>query len=68
MPDKIFGYEWETIQRAQRGEDWRPKIDSTKPAKAPATDSDRALLAQYGSLDALKAVGLHGVADRLEPA
>lgn len=31
MSDKIFGYDWEEIQRAQRKESFRRTIDLSKP-------------------------------------
>ena len=63
----VLGHTWDEIQAAQSktGRLSRP-IDTSKPARQPATADDRALLAKHGSIDALKAAGLHGVADRLE--
>jgi hypothetical protein len=59
----IFGYPWEEIQARQQGT-YRPKPIVFSPLPA-ATDEDRALLAQYGSIEALKVAGLFGVVDRL---
>lgn len=42
-------------------------LDTSKPAKPAATDADRELLRQHGSIEALEAAGLYGVADRLKP-
>ena len=67
MTQYILGHTWEAIQRAQRGGRLHTPLDTSKPAKAPATDADRALLAQHGTLEALEAAGLFGVADRLRP-
>ena len=63
MSDKIMGYDWGDIRRAQQGGTLSRPI--VRAALASATDDDRALLAQYGSLDALRAAGLCGVVDRL---
>ena len=64
--DKIMGHDWRDIQRAQQGGTLARPIVRTEPA-GPTAD-DRALLAQHGSLDALRAAGLHGVVDRLSVA
>jgi hypothetical protein len=66
MSELIVGYAWEDVQAMQQGRYVRPTIDTSKPGKSPAT-ADRALLAEYGSVEALEAAGLHGVADRLKP-
>ena len=66
MTDLIFGHSWEAIQRAQRGGRLHETIDTSKPSTRTATDDDVALLQQYGTIEALKAAGLFGVADRLE--
>lgn len=61
---KILGYDWEDIQRAQQGGSLsRPVAPSGRP---PATDKDRELLQQYGSISALRDAGFHGAVDRLE--
>lgn len=67
MSSKIFGYDWEKIQRGQQGDKRAlsgPPIDLSKPAKKPATDQDRALLAEHGEAG-LRERGLYGVLDRL---
>jgi hypothetical protein len=63
---KIFGYEWEDIQRAQRGGRLSHPVDTSKPISHAPTDDDRKLLVEYGSISALKSAGFHGSADRLE--
>lgn len=56
---------WEAIQAAQQGKPFRPApIDLSKPAKKPATDKDRELLAQFGA-DGLRERQMFGVLDRL---
>ncbi len=55
---------WEGIQAAQQGKPFRGRIDLSKPAKSPATDKDRALLAEHGAAG-LRARGLWGPLDRL---
>jgi len=62
---KIVGHDWADIQRAQLGGQLHRKVDLSKPAKPAASEADRALLAQYGTVEALEAAGLFGVADRL---
>lgn len=64
MTDKIFGYAWEDIQRAQQGGRLARRIAISAPLPA-ATGADRALLAKFGSIEALRAAGMHGVIDRL---
>jgi len=66
MNKLIFGHSWEAIQRAQRGGRLHETIDTSKPGAPTATADDAALLQQYGTIEALKAAGLFGVADRLE--
>lgn len=64
--NRIFGYEWEDIQRVQRGGRLQTQlVDTSKPPTSAPTDEDRRLLAQHGTLEALEAIGLYGVADRL---
>lgn len=66
---RIVGHTWEAIQRAQQGGRLHERIDTSKPSAEPTvTDADRALLAQHGSIEALKAAGFYGTADRLEQA
>lgn len=59
----IFGYEWEDIQRAQEGGTLARRVQQN--SKPIATDADKAMLVQYGSIDALKNAGMLGVVDRL---
>ena len=64
MSDKIFGYDWEDIKRAQQREQTlgRP---IRGPAKFPeVTDEDRELLSVHGP-EGLKRMGFMGVIDRL---
>lgn len=68
MKPTVMGYGWEDIQRAQQGGRLSQRIDTSKPAAPTATDDDRALLTQYGSIEALEAASLYGVADRLRRA
>lgn len=63
--EKIFGYDWIDIQRAQQGDSSALHRRIIPTAPKGADDKDRALLAQHGSTDALRAAGLHGVVDRL---
>ena len=65
MNERIFGYDWTEIQALQQKQYRRPRVDVSRPSKAPPSDADRALLAQHGSLEALEQAGLFGVADRL---
>lgn len=62
----IFGYSWEDIKRAQNGGKLNKTVDMSKPGKPAPKPEDYDLLEKYGSIEALKAAGLHGVADRLE--
>lgn len=62
----IFGYAWSDIQRAQQGGRLARVVDVCARASAGPSDEDRALLEQHGgTLEALEAAGLYGVADRL---
>ncbi len=62
--DKIFGYDWEDIKRAQMGGRLQRPLHGPVSAAA-LLDTDRALIAQYQTPAALEAAGFHGVADRL---
>lgn len=68
MSGKIFGYDWEDIQRAQQRGRMRRIIDLSKASAPVITDSDRELLAKYGTVDALEDAGLFGTADRFRRA
>jgi hypothetical protein len=62
--EKIFGYDWSDIQRAQQG--GRLGRGVTRFTSEPLmTDDDRLMLEQHGSVDALERAGLCGVADRV---
>ncbi len=62
---KIFGYDWEDIQRAQQGGRLsRPVYAMPSDLTADRKEEDMALLKKHG-LDGLKAMGYHGVIDRL---
>lgn len=63
MTTKIFGYEWEDIQRTQQGGRLSKPITQFKP-KADATPDDYRLLAELG-VDELRARMMFGVLDRL---
>lgn len=63
---KIMGHDWEDIQRAQAGGSLNKRIDLSKPSKAPPSAEDMRLLEQHGSVKALEAAGLYGVADRVK--
>jgi len=64
MTQTIFGYTWEYIQAGQQGKPMLSPVDLSKPAKKPATDKDKALLAEHGEAG-LRAMGYYGVLDRL---
>jgi hypothetical protein len=64
--NKIFGYDWSDIQRAQQGGRLpRNIIDASAPPRVEVTEADRALFEKHGSLEALEAAGFYGTADRL---
>ncbi len=66
MNDKIFGFEWEHLLRVQRKQASLHSHVPLVPQPLPsATDSDRAMLQKYGSIEALQAAGMHGIVDRL---
>lgn len=69
MAEKIFGYDWEDIRRAQRGGRLARAIAG--PAVSDLTPErlaeDRALLAAHGR-DGLAAMGYAGALDRLRRA
>lgn len=61
---KIFGYDWKDIQDRQMKRYVRLRID-VHSALPIATDSDKKMLEDYGSIEALKEAGFMGVVDRL---
>lgn len=69
--DRIFGLTWDQIQRAQRGQGYRDRIDTSKPAFKAATpeeaEGDRQLLEKHGE-QGLRDRGYFGVIDRLQRA
>ena len=70
MSDKIFGYDWEDIQRAQQGGRLGRVIDTRQDphaSDAQHLESDIKLLEQYG-VDGLREKQYFGVLDRLERA
>lgn len=67
MADKIFGYDWADIQRAQQGGRLARAAVYT-PVSNSITDADRELMAEHGSVAALEAAGFHGTADRFKRA
>jgi hypothetical protein len=60
----IFGYSWDAIQSIQQGTYRAAPINLSMPSKRPATDKDRALLAEHGE-QGLRDRQLYGVLDRL---
>lgn len=64
MQDTIFGYSWNEISSAQQGGRLGRAVQHE--ALPTASAEDMALLAQYGSIEAVNSAGLHGVADRLK--
>jgi hypothetical protein len=63
--DKIFGYDWSDIQRAQQGGRLSRAIGMSTQPCVEVTSADRDLLAKHGGIEALEAAGFHGTADRL---
>ena len=63
--DKILGYDWSDIQRAQQGGRLGKAIDLSRPPNNPASIQDRELLALHG-MEGLQKLGLYGVIDRLQ--
>lgn len=68
MTDSIFGYSWEEIQAAQsRTGRLGHAIDTSAPvAPLALSDTDRKLIAQHGTVEALEAAGYYGLADRIK--
>lgn len=64
MDQKIFGYSWEQIQRAQRSGRLADPIDTSKPAIQPPSERDLQLLEKHG-IEGLKELQLFGVLDRI---
>ena len=71
MREKIFGYDWADIQRAQQGGRLCRAIDTSKsPCSVGAAEqlaADVKLLEQYGE-DGLRDLAYFGVLDRLKRA
>lgn len=67
MSGKIFGYDWEDIQRAQKGGRLHKPVDTSKPAGSAPTQQDLALLAEHGE-DGLRRLQFFGALDRLARA
>lgn len=63
--NKIFGYDWSDIQRAQQGGRLSRAIDMSTQPLVEVTSADGDLLAKHGSIEALETAGFHGTADRL---
>jgi hypothetical protein len=64
MNDKIFGYDWDDIKRAQQGDlsGLRRRVSS-----APSddwTEADQEALDKFETIEGLEAAGFYGVADR----
>lgn len=67
MSNKVFGYEWEDIKRAQQREQTLSR-QILGPIKFPdVTDEDRELLSAHGA-EGLRRMGFNGVIDRLARA
>lgn len=61
MNDRILGYEWADIQRAQQGG------RLSRPVNAVTwSDGDESVYQQYPSSEALRDAGYFGTADRLD--
>lgn len=70
MGNRIFGYEWEDIQRAQRGGRLiNSAVDTSHPPQINPEQlaTARKLLAEHGA-DWLVANAMHGVIDALRRA
>ena len=71
MSEKIFGYDWADIQRAQQGGRLHRTIDTSKSPYSANTaeqlESDVKLLEQYGEAG-LRKMAYFGVLDRLKRA
>ena len=63
--NKIFGHDWEDIQRAQQGGRLHKRLDTSKPIDHSPTEDDLALHKKHGSIKALQDAGFHGTVDRL---
>lgn len=63
---RIFGYEWEDIQRAQQGGRLQRRVGVSKPVDHSLSDAGRALIEKHKTVEALTAAGYHGTADRLK--
>jgi hypothetical protein len=63
---KVFGYDWEDIQRVQqrRGSLSKP-LEARKPEPLTFTVAERELIVKYGTAEGLAGAGFHGIADRL---
>lgn len=62
--DKIVGYDWADIQRAQQGGKLAKSVDLSKPVDHSLMPGDLELFEQYG-IAGLQAKGFAGVVDRL---
>jgi hypothetical protein len=69
--NKIFGYDWQDIQRVQQGGTLNKPVDTeydwTKVNDARHLSSDKLLLDRHGA-DGLLRMGYHGCIDRLTRA
>jgi len=64
MSDKVFGYEWEDIQKMQQKKDVPRTINLSTDGKQPATEADYKMLEKHG-VDGLRKLEYYGVLDRL---
>ena len=62
--DKIFGYDWEAIQRAQHGDMSGLRRPMSGSHSDEWTKGDQEALDKHKSIAGLEAAGLYGVADR----
>lgn len=69
MDNRIFGYEWDDIQRAQRGGRLNSAVDTSHPPQINPEQlaTARKLLAEHGA-DWLVANAMHGAIDALRRA
>lgn len=67
MNDKIFGYDWEDIKRAQQGGQLARPVTRFNNDGVQLLPNDLSMLEEHG-IDGLAIMGYHGVLDRLARA
>lgn len=67
MAEKIFGYEWEDIKRAQQGGRLAKPLAPFRNDGVQLLPKDLEMLEEHG-IDGLAIMGFHGVLDRLRRA